>query len=305
MKREDKMKIYNYTLLQQVDCMDWIERMNSAINYIEEHIIEELDLSSVAQIVCTSVYHFQRMFICMTGVPISEYIRRRRMSLAVADLKNNENKIIDVASKYGYSSPTAFNRAFQSIHDIAPSLVKQDGVSLKSYPPISFTITIKGVEGLNYRIEKKESFRIVGVSVSTENGDEDGSELMSQLWDISAKNGTISKLTSMMDSQPTGLISVMVCNDTVEEWRFYAAVSSTKDIDGNLEEYTIPSYTWVIFSGEGKFPDASTALWERIFAEWLPTSGYEYDNGPDMEVYLDESPQNTRFEIWLPVKKLK
>jgi len=286
--------------------MDWIERMNTAINYIEEHISDELDFSKIAQIACSSAYHFQRMFVGMSGIPLSEYIRRRRMSLAVADLKDGNAKIVDIALKYGYSSPTAFNRAFQSVHGIAPSLVKQDGALVKSYPPISFKVTIKGVEGMNYRIEKKEAFRIVGISAPLDKDFESdyNYELVSGMWQLAETNGTVSKLSALMDGQPTGLLGVMVCDDSLEEWRYFAAVSSTKEIDNTLEEYIVQPYTWAIFSGEGKHTDEVKDLGRRVIAEWLPTSGYEYDNGPDIEVYLSEEPGNAKFEFWMPVKKL-
>jgi AraC family transcriptional regulator len=123
--------------------MDWINRLNSAMNYIEEHLSEEIDYEEVARIACCSAFHFQRMFSYMADVPLSEYIRRRRMSLAAADLMNGEEKVIDIALKYGYDSPTAFNRAFQSIHGVAPSLIRSGGVAVKAFPPMSFLITIK------------------------------------------------------------------------------------------------------------------------------------------------------------------
>jgi len=111
--------------------MEWIERLNDAISYIEEHLTEEIDMNQLGRIACCSSYHFQRMFTYMAGVPLSEYIRRRKMSLAAVDLQGRGMKIIDVAGKYGYSSPTAFNRAFQSVHGIAPSSLKKEGVSVK------------------------------------------------------------------------------------------------------------------------------------------------------------------------------
>lgn len=123
--------------------MEWISRLNSAINYIEEHIQDELDMEKVGSIAGCTSYHFQRMFAYMSNVPLSEYIRRRRMSLAAVDLLSGE-KVIDVAVKYGYESPTAFNRAFKNIHGIAPSKISEEGVAVKSFPPIHFHITIKG-----------------------------------------------------------------------------------------------------------------------------------------------------------------
>ena len=108
--------------------------------YIEEHLTEEIDYREVAHICCCSVYHFQRMFAYMAGISLSEYIRRRKMSLAAIDLQDKSTKIIDVAFKYGYSSPTAFNRAFQSVHSIAPSAMRKEGVSIRFYSPITLSL---------------------------------------------------------------------------------------------------------------------------------------------------------------------
>lgn len=283
--------------------MEWIERLNKAINYIEENITKEIEYEQVAKIACCSTYHFQRMFAYMADVPLSEYIRRRRMSLAAVELQNDDKKIIDVALKYGYSSPTAFNRAFKSIHGVAPSVIKKGEITtLKAFPPISFKISIKGAEEMNYRIEKKEAFRIVGVSSPLHTELEKNFEIVPQMWQKVALDGTLQKLISMMDSQPQGVLGISICNNS-EEWKYCISVSSTKSIDNTLEEYTVPAFTWAIFSGEGQCPQAIQELEKRIITEWLPTSGYEYDNGPDIELYLNPDPQNAKFEVWIPVVK--
>lgn len=282
--------------------MEWIERLNKAINYIEEHITEEIDYEQIAKVACCSTYHFQRMFAYMANVPLSEYIRRRRMSLAAVDLQDSDKKIVDVALKYGYSSPTAFNRAFQSIHGVAPSFVKKGTTALRAFPPISFKITIKGAEEMNYRIEKKKAFRIVGIVEPLHKEIEKNFEIVPQMWQKAAMEGTIPKLVSMMDSQPTGLLGISACND-LEEWKYFIAVASTKPITDTLEEYIVPSFTWAIFSGEGQCPQAIQELEQRVVTEWLPTSGYEYDNGPDIELYFSPDPQKAKFEVWIPVRK--
>ncbi len=116
--------------------MEWVERLNQSMNYIEEHLTCEIDYEQLGRIACRSTYHYQRMFTYMAGVTLAEYIRRRKMSLAAVDLQGGNAKIIDIAQKYGYRSPTAFNRAFQSFHGIAPSFVKTAGVSVKSFSPL-------------------------------------------------------------------------------------------------------------------------------------------------------------------------
>lgn len=281
--------------------MDWIERLNEAIRYMEENLTGEIEYDKLGQIACCSTYHFQRMFTYIAGMPLSEYIRRRKMSLAAVDLQGGEAKIIDVAAKYGYTSPTAFNRAFRSVHGINPSAVKKEGVAIKSFPPITIKITVKGVEEMNYRIETKEAFRIVGKSFPLSKEIAQNFLEVPQMWQGTVLDGTIEKIISLMNKQPQGVLGVSACSDN-EEWRYYIAVSSSADIDNSLEEYMIPGCTWAIFPGAGTGKSIQE-LEKRIVTEWLPTSGYEFTDGPDIEVYFDPNPQNTTYEVWIPVKK--
>lgn len=281
--------------------MEWMERLNRAINYMEENMTDTIDFDMVAKIAGCSTYHFQRMFTYMAELPLSEYIRRRKMSLAAVDLQEVENKVIDIGLKYGYDSPTAFNRAFKSIHGIAPSKVRESGVILKAYPPISFRITIKGDCEMNYRIEKKEAFRVVGVSMPLEKEIEKNFAIVPQMWQKAATNGTIPRLASIMEGAPMGLLGVSACN-AEEEWKYYIAVASQKALDQDFEEYMVPASTWAIFSGEGKNTSIQE-LEKRIVTEWLPTSGYEYGNAADIEVYLNADPENAKFEVWIPIVK--
>ncbi|GAU76652.1 AraC family transcriptional regulator [Fusibacter sp. 3D3] len=279
--------------------MEWIERLNDAIKYIEENVVNDVDLDEVAKIACCSTYHFQRMFSYMADIPLSEYIRRRKMSLAAVDLQSGNCKVIEVGLKYGYDSPTAFNRAFKNVHGITPSSAKASGVRLKAYPPISFRITIKGDCEMNYKIEKKEAFRIVGISSPLEKEIEKNFEIVPAMWGKAATDGTIPKLATLMDGMPKGLLGVSSCNER-EDWRYYIAVASNGPISDALEEYTIPATTWAIFEGEGT-NESIQVLEKRIVTEWLPTSGYEYGNAPDIEVYINPDPQNAKYEVWIPV----
>ncbi len=280
--------------------MEWIERLNSAINYIEENISDNINMNKVAKLACCSTYHFQRMFAYMADVPLSEYIRRRRMSLAAVDLQDGKNKVIDISLKYGYESPTAFHRAFKNLHGISPSKVKE-GTNLIAYPPISFQITIKGVSAMNYRIEKREAFRIVGISAPLAQEIEKNFAIVPHMWGKAARNGLITKLANRMDGKILGLLGVSSCNKA-DNWRYYIGVESSQPLEEDLEELTIPKATWAVFTGEGS-NQSIQELEKRIVTEWLPTSGYEYGDAPDIEVYLSADPENAKYEVWIPVLK--
>ena len=143
--------------------MDWLDRMNRALDYIETNLADHISLDEIARKACCSTYHFQRMFPFITGVSLSEYIRRRRLTLAAFELQTTEAKIIDVAMRYGYQSPEAFARAFKTLHGIMPMAARTQGTALKAYPGFSFHISIKGDLAMNYRLEQKPAFEMFGV----------------------------------------------------------------------------------------------------------------------------------------------
>lgn len=279
--------------------MEWTERLNYAIKYIEEHLDGEIDYEKIAEITNCSIYHFQKMFFYMTNMSVSEYVRRRRMSLAAVDLQDGQAKIIDIALKYGYDSPTAFNRAFQSIHGVAPSLAKKEKTMLKSYPALKFSISVQGMEELTFKIEKKDSFRVVGKCCPLSKELEENFMTIPREWELALENGTLMELYSLMNHQPNGLLGVSVHN--AKEWKYIIAVSST-EVNNRFEDYMIPAATWAIFTGRGSNISLQN-LERRVITEWLPTSGYEYAEIPDIEVYMKADPNDAIYEYWLPVEK--
>lgn len=153
---------------------------------------------------------------------------------------------------------------------------------------------------MNYRIETKDAFRIVGVSVPLKKNIEENFAVIPSKWGEISADGTLQKLAGMMDSQPMGVLGVSTCNET-EPWRYYIAVATSQEKEA-FEEYTVPAATWAIFPGEGT-NESIQALEQRIVTEWLPTSGYEYGNAPDIEVYISPDPNNAKYEVWIPVVK--
>ena len=238
--------------------MEWLDRMNDALGYLEANLAGTADMEHAARLACCSVYHFGRMFSYIAGVPLSEYLRRRRMTLAAFDLQNG-GRVLDVALRYGYESPTAFNRAFQSVHGVSPSAAQRDGAPLKAYPRISFKITVKGEAEMDYRIIKQEAFRIVGVREPLLPDFEDSFRRVPEFWGEAAASGTIPRLCLLMDAAPKGILGVSTCMPDAENY-YYIAVASTRPAPEGMHEYVVPACTWAVFPGRGSMPAAMQEL---------------------------------------------
>lgn len=284
--------------------MEWLDRLNESLDYIEQNLMGEIDYDNIAKIACCSTFHFQRMFSYIANVPLCEYIRRRKMTAAAFDLKNSDIKVIDLALKYGYESPTSFSRAFQSVHGASPSSARKDETYLKAYPRMSFRISIKGEIEMNFRIEKKDSFRIVGVKEHMNMNIEESFNRVPQFWGETFKNGMFQLILELCNQQPCGALGVSTCMNG-KDFDYYIACATDKPVPENTYEYEVPATTWAIFECIGSMPNAIQELQKRIIAEWLPTSGYEYADAPDIEVYPegDTSSPDYRCEVWLPVIK--
>jgi len=297
--------------------MDWLTKMNEAIDYIENNLLEDIDYSIVAQKACCSSYNFQRMFSFITDVSLAEYIRRRRLTQAALELQNSNTKVIDVALKYGYDSPVSFSRAFANIHGITPNEAKQSGAELKAYPKISFQISIKGEKEMNYRIETKEAFDVFGIETIASLSGEDGFVSPTELWQQSHQNGDYEKLFNSSGSLPK-FISQDLCKiHGVENYRkteentfpymLCAFVSESSKTDDYKIQH-IPSQTYAIFPSEKfkwdeDFNEVLRNLQKRFYSEWLPTANYQRVAGANFEIYGGDR-EYGYIELWFPVKQI-
>jgi len=293
--------------------VDWLKGMNGVVQHIENNLTLPIQYESLSRIVGCSVYEFSRIFSFMAGISVSEYIRRRRLSQAVFDIQNGNEKIIDVALKYCYESPTAFTRAFKELHGTTPVSARKTSVSLKTYPPISFILTIKGVNEMDFRIEKKGSFQIMGLSGYTCAGE----EWKDSLWGEFLDGGD--------GADGSGTFNQALWNKgnpsyyTAPYWQigaydFYSVDGKTPTIIGaeykgvkpdieNITMKTIPEATWAVFTFKGETGSKVGEAITRIVTEWFPQSQYvRNENAPMLDVYPDgEINENYAWEIWMPV----
>ncbi|WP_286885581.1 AraC family transcriptional regulator [Aneurinibacillus sp. UBA3580] len=289
--------------------MDSLKNMNEAIKYIEENLTNDIDFKEVAGLAFCSEYHFKRMFSFLAGISLSEYIRRRRLTLAAFELKDSNSKIIDIAMKYGYNSPDSFARAFQNLHGITPSEARNNGHSLKAYPRMTFQLSIKGESEMNYRIEEKEAFRIVGIKKRVPIIFKGVNPEIASMWK-SLDGETINQLKILSNVEPMGLLSASTnfSEGRMEEkgeLDHYIGVATTKECPDNLTQLEVPALTWAVFEAIGPFPDTLQDVWGRIYSEWFPSSNYEQTEGPEILWNEDKDVTSPTFksEIWIPILK--
>lgn len=284
--------------------MEWLHQLSKAIDYMEDNLDDDISFEEVAKIACCSTFYFQRMFSYIAGISLSEYIRRRRMTLAAFDLQTSDMKIMDIAIKYGYKSPTAFNRAFQNIHGVAPTAARTQSTMLNAYPRISFSIHVIGDTNLRYRMEQKESFRVVGVRTMLKEDFEYNFQVIPQFWSKMFESSIYHEIFNLASQDANNILGVSSYIDPQNIF-YYIAVSTDKAVPKGMLELEIPAATWVVFECDNNFKESVQSTFKAFVTQWLPFSGYEYAHLPDIEVYPAASDSTSHTEVWIAVKKPK
>ncbi len=269
------------------------------MHYIENNLEKTIDLKEASKIAVSSEFQFKRIFTFLSGMTLSEYIRKRRLTLAATELQREESKVIDVALRYGYSSPDAFARAFERFHGVLPSEVKQKPHTIKAFPMLFFRLTIQGGREMNYRIETTGAFQVVGLrsELLIENGEviSDYGVAMEGLTDP-----LMEEFSDLSNTSPRGLIHVTLDDEEALDKghlvQFIGAAVSG-DYIGSFEKTKVPPLTWAIFEIEGEW-ELVEKEWLRIYSGWLPSSTYELVSGPTIVPSEEE-----QTEIWIPVKE--
>ncbi len=284
--------------------MNYLQKMNDALDYIESNLDGEIDYTIAANLACYSVFYFQRIFSLIADVSLSEYIRRRRMTLAAFELQNSKVKITDLAIKFGYESMDSFSRAFQNLHGITPTAARNSGASLKAYPRMTFLIMIKGAVAMNYRIENKEAFTIVGIKRSFSVPDQ-SDVVVPAFWNEVDNQGITKKMLDLSTGAPRGVHGFLQVIDEKSVDYTIASVSD-KEPPVGMSSQIVPKSTWAIFEINGSVNTVMSDAWKRIFTEWLPTSNYRHAETLEIECFPyagDKSKADFKFEIWIPIVK--
>ena len=284
--------------------MSWMEAIGSAIQYIEANITEELTVEEIAAYIGFSPFYFQKGFAMLCGFTIGEYIRSRRLALAGNDLATGSEKIIDIAMKYGYDSPDSFTKAFTRFHGVTPTAARKDRVMLKSFAPLKIKLSLEGGYLMDYRIEKKEAFAVLGSAGTFPY--EGAKQTIPQFWQAHFAAGKGSVVCGKYGIN----IDAQMGHDTFE-YLIADDYTPGKSIPDGFVTRTIPALTWAVFPCTGPLPQALQDVNTKIFTEWLPAlRDYEFAAGYCVEMYADprefsKGTMDEKYysEIWIPVKK--
>ena len=289
--------------------MDWTTRMNAAINYIEENLAGNIDYSKTAEKAFCSTFYFQRMFLAVNGITPAEYVRRRKLTLAVTELSLGSSRVIDIALKYGYESPDAFTRAFRNMHGVTPTAARKPGVKLMAHPRISFQIQPTGENDMDYRIIETPAFNIAMVSRRFTNIDGQNLKDIPTWWGEFRKSPDCDAFAALSGEKPgalTGGMMLGICYGEEKTGEFYYGIAielPEGSSAGKFEMMEVPASSWAVF--DCLLPDFQKTS-TKVFRDWYMATGNEHTGGTDLEVYLDMGTvpdEEMKCQIWAPVKK--
>lgn len=298
--------------------MEWITGIQRAIDYIEEHLAEELDYEVIARESFSSSFHFQRVFSILCGFTLGEYIRNRRLAMAGVELNANKQKVIDVALRYGYESPDSFAKAFHKFHGITPSQARGEGAKLNSFSRLSFKITLEGGTKMDYRIEKKGPMILTGFKHHFEGTPLDrkqqdhkfavSTRLEQYILQGMARDcATLYEVTDNIGDNGYDFCFAVKLNQWALE---HFEEELGKEIADRFEHLRLEETTYLVCETERcEYPTMKIGeLYRKAVTEWLPSMGYELADLPEVDVIhwyyddKDEAVNRTRYvELWLPI----
>ncbi|GAB3719872.1 AraC family transcriptional regulator [Amycolatopsis oliviviridis] len=281
-----------------------ISALNRLVDLVEEHLTDDMDVTGLAGAFGTTEYHLRRMFSSLAGMSLSEYVRRRRMTAAVADVVRGEGDLLTIAVRYGYGSAEAFGRAFRAVHGAGPGEVRRDGGPLRTQPRLRFRLSVEGSIPMETRIVDRPAFRLAGHATRVPLVHE-GVNPHIQRHIAALPPEAHVRLKALSDTEPPGLLQVSDALDPDgAELTYLHGVAVTGDIPGDLDVIEVPAGRWAVFRTDGAHPEALQKVWAATATEWFPSNPWRLRPGPSIVTILAHSDDfgTATCELWLPVE---
>ncbi|WP_405103092.1 helix-turn-helix domain-containing protein [Micromonospora sp. NBC_01412] len=285
-----------------------LDRLNEAMAYVERHLDQRVEVAELARIAVTSEYHLRRMFSALAGMPLSEYVRRRRLTVAAAEVLAGEATLLDIAVRYGYGSAEAFGRAFQAVHGVGPGEARRTGAVLRSQPRMSFRLVVEGSATMHYRVTEKDAFHLVGRKARVPLVHE-GMNPAIVTFVRSIDAGTVERIEALSDQEPRGIVNVSdKLGDNREEGAeldYWHGVVTGATPPEDLDAMPVAAGTWAVFSSSGEFPQTLQNIWRDVFTEWFPANPYRSRPGPEiLQARVSADGTRADAELWIPVERV-
>jgi AraC family transcriptional regulator len=286
-----------------------ISALNRLVDLVEAHLAEDLDVDGLARTVGTTGYHLRRMFSSLAGMPLSEYVRRRRMTVAAGDVVRGQGDLLDIAVRHGYGSTEAFGRAFRAVHGAGPSDVRRDGGPLRTQPRLRFRLTVEGSTPMDTRLVDRPAFRLVGHATRVPLIHRGVNPHIQQHIAALPQQEHV-RLKALGDTEPAGLVQVSddVDPDATEgsELTYLHGVAVTHDtpVPDDLDAIEVPAGKWAVFHTAGPYPQTLQDTWAATATEWFPSNPWRLRPGPSIVAVLDRADDfsTATCELWLPVE---
>lgn len=285
-----------------------LEQLNQAMDHLEHHLDQPLDVARLARIACVSEHHFRRLFSALAGMPLSEYVRRRRLTVAGAEVLTGEVSLLEVAVRWGYGSNEAFARAFRAVHGVGPQEARRTGAVLRAQPRMSFRLVVEGSTSMEYRIVAKEAFRLAGRKARVPLVHEGmNPHIVAFIKDLDPE--TVGRIEALSDQEPRGIVNVSddLAGSRAEgtELDYWHGVVTGADVPDELDSLPVEAGDWAVFHSSGAFPHSVQYLWRDVFTQWFPSNPYESRPGPEIsKVKVSADGRTADAELWIPVRKV-
>ena len=279
--------------------IDGIKAVNEVIDYIEEHITEQINCETLAQMIGLSSYEFRRIFSFVVGIPVGEYIRKRRLSLAAVEIiRSGTVDLSEIAEKYGYSSQSAFTTAFKGMHGVSPLSLKRSNIAVELLSKPSFELRRTGLESVPVKFIRTEAMHIFGFCGFSDENDADCCETV---WSAFYSAGADRRVLSVSEDNKLYAIYDNMQDGTV---RCIIGAKSEKKADKGFTETVLPETEWAVFVFDSTDDAYVASIYAKILYEWLPSAGLEKRKDiPNTEVYpADMDEDGFNWEIRIPVK---
>ncbi len=295
--------------------MEWIQQMQMAISYMEAHLMEEIGFEDVARHVCVSTYEFHRAFSFLTGMTPGAYLRNRRLSLAGLEVVQTDQRITDIALRYGYDTPESFTKAFTRFHGVAPKTARAEGAKLTLFNPLLIKLTVEGGKSMDYRIVKTNEKKFLALIRDFRNEiiNDDENHDIPDFWDECSKKHLLDPIYGLNPEGKRDLYGLCTPTrpgaDTFEYGIGILVNEETEPFDADemiragFRFWDVKPGTYVVFDCIGTDGDCISDMWSKFYKEFLPQMGYAAAEETDYEIYYQKGKPGVFCELWIPIRK--